>query len=73
MILKKEKQAKLSRGSNLDHPHGRSTPRPLRHAAKDGALFFVSSERVSVSACRFTVVFWLYCITTVTPSIRRRG
>ena len=58
MIKKKKKQAKLSRGSNLDHPHGRSTPRPLRHAAKDGAFFFVSSESVSVSACRFTVFFF---------------
>ena len=29
-------------------------------------------HRVSVSACRFTVCFfWLYCITTVTPFIRR--
>ena len=24
-----------------------------------------------MSACRFTVFFWLYCITTVTPFIRR--
>ena len=37
-----------------------STPRPLRHAAKHGAFCFVSSERVSVSACRFTV-FFFFC------------
>ena len=33
-IYNKEKN-KLSRESNLDHLHGESVPRPLRHATED--------------------------------------